>query len=82
MVPPSLQIRFFDKKPSFKKDVKRLDQKVIDDLEKALGELQTELPPGRNLKKLQGTANIYSIRIAGITGCHSNLMAIKPFSGA
>ena len=62
MVPPSINVRQFIKKPSFKKDVKRLDPKILKDLEKALHDLMGEVPPGRNFKKLKGS-NVYSIRV-------------------
>lgn len=64
MSPPTLKIKDFRFKPSFKKDIKRLDNRIRDDLQKALSELETgDIPPGRQFKKLTGTDNIYSMRI-------------------
>jgi mRNA-degrading endonuclease RelE of RelBE toxin-antitoxin system len=63
VVPPSLNITRFKEKPSFKKDVKRLDPKVIKDLERALHDLMGEVPPGRNFKKLKDS-DVYTIRIS------------------
>ena len=64
MSPPPIRIASFKFKPSFKKDIKRLDKRILDDLEKALIELETgSIPPGRQLKKLTGSNQIYSMRI-------------------
>lgn len=64
MVPPSLKITGFDYKPSFKKDLRRLDPGIRKDVQKAINDLKgdNELSPGRHLKKLKGS-NAYSIRI-------------------
>ena len=63
MVPPSLKITRFKEKPSFKKDVKRLDTKAIKDLERALRDLMGEVPPGRKFKKLKDS-DVYTIRVS------------------
>jgi len=62
--PPPIRIASFRFKPSFKKDIKRLDKRILEDLEKALTELETgSVPPGRQLKKLTDSKQVYSMRI-------------------
>jgi addiction module RelE/StbE family toxin len=64
VTPPPLRITSFQFKPSFKKDIKRLDKRIRDDLENALKELESNaVPPGRQLKKLTDSNQIYSMRI-------------------
>ena len=62
MVPPSLHITKFKSKPSFNRDVKRLDKRATKDLDKALHDLLGDIPPGRKFKKLKNT-NVYTIRV-------------------
>jgi mRNA-degrading endonuclease RelE of RelBE toxin-antitoxin system len=62
--PPPIRIASFKYKPSFKKDIKRLDRRILDDLEKALKELENDsVLPGRQLKKLTDSNKVYSMRI-------------------
>jgi mRNA-degrading endonuclease RelE of RelBE toxin-antitoxin system len=62
--PATPKVTAFQFKQSFKKDIKRLDNRIRDDLQKALTELETgDISPGRQFKKLTGTDNIYSMRI-------------------
>ena len=64
MTPPPLKITSFQYKPSFKKDIKRLDKRIQDDIENALKELENgNISPGRQLKKLTDSNQIYSMRI-------------------
>jgi mRNA-degrading endonuclease RelE of RelBE toxin-antitoxin system len=63
MSPPTLKVARFRYKPSFKRDIRRLETRVTNELEKALDELKSgNLPPGRKLKKLAGR-DTYSLRI-------------------
>ena len=63
MVPPPIQITKFDYKPSFNKDIRRLDKRTLKDLKKVLDELKNDsVPPVRQLKKLTDS-NTYSIRV-------------------
>ena len=64
MAPPSLNIKHFIRKPSFRKDVRRLDKVVLKDLERALHDMMGEVPPGRKFKKLTASST-YSIRVCG-----------------
>lgn len=65
MPPRSLQITAFSP-PSrkFAKMVKRLDQRMQEELKRVIDELcMGELPPGRNLEQLRFGNRLYSVRL-------------------
>lgn len=59
-----LGITGFDKKPSFERDVRRLDQKEKLHLRSAIDDLLLpQCPNSRNLERMKGYKDIYKIKV-------------------
>lgn len=61
---PPLGIAKLDKLPRFKKAYKKLDPEIRKAADKAISDLlESEIPPGRKLKKHKANREIWTIRV-------------------